>query len=53
MTDGEGNLQAIFGVAISDYPADMLVIYTGAGLARLVIDEEITGNVCARPSPLS
>jgi hypothetical protein len=53
MTNGEGKLQAIFGVVISDCPADMLVIYAGAGMAKLVIDEAITGNGCALPSPLS
>lgn len=45
MTGPDGQLNAIFGVTIPDCPADMLVIYAGTGVAKLVIDEKITGPV--------
>jgi hypothetical protein len=44
MTGPDGQLNAIFGVAIPDCPADMLVIYAGVGVAKLVIDEQIMGT---------
>jgi len=48
MTDHDGQLRSIFGVAISDCPSDMLVIYAGVGMAKLEIIERITANGCSQ-----
>ena len=45
MTGPSGQLDAIFGLTIPDCRADMLPIYAGVGVAKLVIDEQITGKV--------
>jgi len=47
MTGADGRLNAILGVTMAECPADMLVIHAGVGVAKLVIDEEITGKVLA------
>ncbi|MDR3528210.1 MAG: PAS domain-containing protein [Rhizomicrobium sp.] len=47
MTGPSGQLDAIFGVTIPKCPVDLLVIYAGTGIAKLVIDEQITGKALA------
>lgn len=44
MIGADGKLHSIFGLTIPDCPTDMLVIYAGVGVPKLVIDEKITGK---------
>lgn len=44
MTDDNGKLTTIFGVAIPDVPAETLLVFAGQGAAKLVTDQTVAAE---------
>jgi len=43
LADGEGRLNAIFGMTVPNTSIDLLHVYAGVGAAKLEIDEQLAG----------